>query len=159
MASGTIDGRYYDNIPTLEDWGRAQGELADLRTQLREAQEEGDRWLQQAAEFEEEARRLKMCEGWAKAAHERAEAAEAKLLQGSSVVFTGLSVPKSELDDARAELATQGDALRAGQEDAKAQRALAEEPCYCCREGDCDLGCKCNPVNAEAQSGQEGSDA
>ena len=44
MASGTIDGKYYDNIPTPEDWGRAQGELADLQRQLRQAQEERDGW-------------------------------------------------------------------------------------------------------------------
>jgi len=41
----------------------------------------------------------------------RAEAAEAKLLQSGSVVFTGLSVPKSELDEAKAEHARRCDEL------------------------------------------------
>lgn len=49
---------------------------------------------------------------------ERAEAAEDKLLQGGTVVFTGLSVPKQELDNARAELAAQGDELRIAKRDA-----------------------------------------
>ena len=43
MASGTIDGKYYDNIPMPGDWAKAQGELADLQRQLQQAQEERDR--------------------------------------------------------------------------------------------------------------------
>ncbi len=74
-----------------------------LRELVREAQEERD------------------------AAIERAEVAEAKLLEGGTVVFTGLSVPKQELDKARAELAAQGDKLRVAEADAKAKGALAEE--------------------------------
>ncbi len=57
----------------------------------------------------------------------RAEAAEAKLLQGGSVVFTGLSVPKQEVDDAKAELATQGDKLRAAERDAAKKGAALED--------------------------------
>jgi len=36
MPSGTVDGKYYENIPTPEDWGKAQAELESLQAHNRE---------------------------------------------------------------------------------------------------------------------------
>ena len=118
-----------------------KAEIADLCAQLRKAQEElrvlqrslnnciggladrtieRDKWLQQAAEFEEEVRRLKMCEGWAKTMTEKRDTA---IKQGKGL--------KLKLDLAMAGykediVAGYRQRAEAAERDAEAQRALID---------------------------------